>query len=162
MVHAADLHSCFLAACLVHGCHLTLDAVCTLHHILPFFSEYTCCMSRTVQSECLLTYTWSIIHQERRCESRHAAPENLPMHCEHALSPAKLIVTERLGKGSRPTQGMLLAVLFKPLMLSLVLLANLRRSAEKAAMVSCWPVIVRAPQWGYARALLSGAHAATI
>ena len=36
----------------------------------------------------------------------------------------------------RPMQGLPLAVLFRPLMLSLVLLAKVRRSSENAAMLS--------------------------
>ena len=48
------LHSCFFAACLLHGSHLALNAVCPLHHILPLLSEHTCCMSKKIHTECLL------------------------------------------------------------------------------------------------------------
>ena len=39
----------------------------------------------------------------------------------------------------RPTQGLVLTVLLRPLMPSLVLLAKLRMSSAKAPMLSCWP-----------------------
>ena len=43
----------------------------------------------------------------------------------------------------RPMHGLPLAVLFKPLMLSFVLLAKVRRSSENAAMLSSGPLIFR-------------------
>lgn len=41
----------------------------------------------------------------------------------------------------RPTQGLVLTVLLRPLMPSLVLLAKLRMSSAKAPMLSCWPLM---------------------
>ena len=42
-------------------------------------------------------------------------------------------------KDLRPTQGLVLTVLLRPLMPSLVLLAKLRMSSANAPMLSCWP-----------------------
>lgn len=66
------------------------------------------------------------------------------MGCIHAFGVHSKTNAECLDEDLRPTQGMLLTVLFRPLMLSLVLLAKLRMSAEKAAMVFRWPLMVRA------------------
>ena len=68
----------------------------------------------------------------------------------HVSVPRHHLHERRLNKGEalghwdiRPTQGLPLAVRFKPLMLSLVLLAKPRRSSENAAMLSWGPLILR-------------------
>ena len=136
------LHRGFFAAGFLQRQQLTVGIVSLLHDVLPFRAEGAGCTA-------ICRIQQMTVHLDSGAMSReqlHLIKVGVAATCMSVCHDITCM-TDASIKGQlcdiRPMQGLPLAVLFKPLMLSLVLLAKVRRSSEKAAMLSWGPLIFR-------------------